>query len=103
MTERSRSRRPSVGRSGRVIAGVSGAMTVALVLLAALVLVVKLLAPSQQWLGAGWGTVAAHLFGAVVAVVLQRYADRHPGRIRWGCARGVLLIGVVLFALYWWY
>jgi hypothetical protein len=78
-------------------------MTVAVVLLAALVLVVKVVAPSQQWVGPEWGRVVAHLLAAVVAVLLQRYADRHPGRVRWWCAVGVLVIGVVVFALYWWF
>lgn len=98
-------RRPprALGRAARLLAGFSGALTVAMVLLAVVVLGAKLVVGATQGGGPGIGTVVVHLLAALVCVLLQRFADRHTGSVRTWCATAVVVITAAVLALYWWF
>ncbi|WP_020498139.1 hypothetical protein [Sciscionella marina] len=91
------------GIAGRILAWFSGAAAAALVLLALVLLGAVVVTALDDRPGPLAGTVVVHVLAALVTVVLQRFADRYPGRVRVLCSWAVLVIFVVVLALYWWF
>lgn len=91
------------GTAGRILAWCSGAATVAMVLLALIMLGAVLFAVFDGGPGPYPGAVVVHVLAAVVCVVLQRFADRYPGRTRALCSWLLLVLVAVVFVLYWWF
>jgi len=91
--------RPVRGGFGRELAG---ALAVGLSVLAIVVLVFQVLAWGRAVQGPGATMVFGHLGAAVVAVLVQRVADRADGRVATLAALGVVAItGATLWLLWW--
>jgi hypothetical protein len=92
---------PRRGRP-RFWAEISGALAVGLGALAAVVVVLQILAWIGGLPGPGLLTVAGHLVAAGLAVLAQRFADRHRGWPGMLAVLAVLVVTTVTLWLYWW-
>ncbi|MEE2034319.1 hypothetical protein [Rhodococcus chondri] len=86
-------------RAGRVLAG---AATGAVIVLALVVCVAQYLAGGRGFPGPGTEAVAAHMFGAAVAVVAQVSADRLRGPRSILAAFVVFFTASILLFTQWW-
>lgn len=80
----------------------SGALAVGMSVLAVVVVVFQVLAFFQGMPGPGPLTVFGHIAAAVLAVFVQRFADRRTG---WQAALsvlGVVAVSAAALWLYWW-
>ncbi len=84
----------------RVLRGVSGSVTVGLVVLAAVVVGAAVFAGSRP--GPGFWTVVGHVAVAVGAVVLQVFADRRRGPLAGLAAIAVLPLATTALWFWWW-
>lgn len=82
---------------------VAGALTVGLSVLAIVVLVFQVLAWMRDVPGPGATMVGGHLGAAVLAVLVQRVADRNGGWLAGLAAIAVVAITVVTMWLLWWF
>jgi hypothetical protein len=91
-------------RSGRprFWAEISGALAVGLAALAAVVVVFQILAWIGGLPGPGLLTVAGHLVATALAVLAQRFADRHRGWPGMVAVLAVLVVTAATLWLYWW-
>ncbi len=78
----------------------SGALAVGMSVLAVVVVVFQVLAFIRAMPGPGVLTVLGHVVAAVLAVFVQRYADRHTG---WAAALSVLGVVAVSGAALWFF
>jgi hypothetical protein len=92
--------RKTAGRG--LLRGISGAVTACLVLLLLAVLASQIFFQFQGYPGLGWPTVGGHVLAAVIAVVLQRIADRRRGAASVLASLAVVLDAALTFWLYWW-
>lgn len=81
-----------------MLRGLSGAVTAGLVVLAVVVVGAQYLGLQREFPGPGAVSVTAHIIAAVVAVVLQHFADH---RYRAASALASLLVFVVTGLLLW--
>jgi hypothetical protein len=93
-----RHRKP--GRS--VLPALTGILAGGLVVLALGMVAAQLYSAIHGQAGPGWPVVAAHLAGAVLAVLLQRRADHSSGRPRRLAALGVAGVFVLVVGAFWW-
>jgi hypothetical protein len=93
-------RRPD-HRAIRLLRGFSGVLAGGLVALAVVLLVVGIVAQQRALPGPGALTIAGHTVAAVVAVLVQRRADRTPGVAAAWPALGVVTLTVVVLAAQW--
>jgi hypothetical protein len=91
--------RPARGGFGRELAG---ALAVGLSVLAIVIVVFQVLAWARDMPGPGVAMVLGHLGAALVAVLVQRVADRATGLIATVAAFGVVAITAVTMWLLWW-
>lgn len=97
-----RSADPRVGVGLRVLRGLSGALAVGLVVLALVLAVAQWASGSTAVPGPGVGPLVGHGVGGVVALLLQRVADRSRGGWAVVACLGVLaVVGAVLW-IWWW-
>lgn len=87
-------------RAGVVLRGLSGSLSLGLVVLTLVVLGVQVVAISDNVEGPGVGPATGHLAGSVVAVTFQRMADRRGGL---ASVLGSLGVFVVTAAVLWWF
>lgn len=80
----------------------SGALAVGISVLAVVVVVFQVLAWVRDMPGPGATMVAGHLVAAVLAVVVQRFADRYSGWLAAVATLGVLAITGATLWLFWW-
>jgi hypothetical protein len=90
----------TVGRS--VLRGASGAVTACLVLLLLAVLASQIFFQFQGYPGLGWPAVGWHALAAVIAAVLQRFADRRRGAVSVLASLAVVGDAALTFWLLWW-
>lgn len=90
---------PARGGFGREVAG---ALAVGLSVLAIVILVFQILAWVRGVPGPGATMVGGHLGAAVLAVLVQRVADRNGGLLAGVAAVGVVAITAVTMWLLWW-
>jgi hypothetical protein len=88
--------------SVRAARGLSGLLAGGLVMLAIVVCVAQWLAGTSGRPGPGMSAVVGHVIGALVAVVLQRVADRSRGLLAALACGSVLVIAVVVLWFGWW-
>jgi hypothetical protein len=88
-------------RAVRLLCGFSGVLAGGLVALAVVLLVAALVAQQRAVPGPGTLTIAAHAVAAVVAVLVQRRADRMPDAAAAGAALAVVALTVVVLAAQW--
>jgi hypothetical protein len=81
---------------------VGGALTAGLVALAVALVVVWAVAAALGEPGPGAPMLAGHLVAAVIAVALQRVADRRAGRAGRLAAVGAVLVVAAVIGGYWW-
>lgn len=91
--------RPARGGFGREVAG---ALAVGLSVLAVVIVVFQVLAWVRNMPGPGTAMVLGHLGAAVLAVLVQRVADRATGTVAAAAALGVVAITGVTMWLLWW-
>lgn len=96
---RAEGRRPGPG--GRALRGLAGVLAGGLVVLGLGLLGTEWLAGRNGVPGPGAGTVAAHLAGAVTAVVGQAVADRRADRTGTLAALGVLAVAALVLGFGW--
>lgn len=94
-------RRPPEPGAVRLLRGLSGVLAGGLVALAAALIVAGVVAQQRGVPGPGAVSIGGHLVAAVVAVVLQRRADRTPGLQAAGWAGAVTVLTVVVLAVLW--
>jgi hypothetical protein len=85
----------------RLLRGFSGVLAGGLVTLAVVLLVAGVVAQQRGVPGPGVPAIAGHAVAAVVAVLVQRRADRMPGAPAAGAALGVMALTVVVLAVQW--
>jgi len=90
------------GGFARFARELTGALAVGLSVLAIVVLVFQVLAWIRDMPGPGATMVGGHLGAAVLAVVVQRVADRNGGWLAGLAALAVLVITGVTMWLLWW-
>jgi hypothetical protein len=88
-------------RGIRLLSGVSGVLTGGLVALAVVLLVAGIVAQQRAMPGPGVLAIAGHAVAAVVAVLVQRRADRMPGVAAAGAALAVVVLTAVVLAAQW--
>jgi hypothetical protein len=88
--------------AGRWWRGFTGSVAAGLAVVAVLVLVVGVLCFVNGAAGPGLGKLVGHPVAAVVALGLQRVADRRFGRVAAAAGGGVLVVAAVAFTLLWW-
>jgi hypothetical protein len=93
-------RRPEP-RALRLLCGFSGVLAGGLVALAVVLLVAGIVAQQRGVPGPGALTIVMHLVAAVVAVLVQRRADRARGTAAAGAALAVVALTVVALAAQW--
>ncbi|WP_337823076.1 hypothetical protein [Amycolatopsis sp. A1MSW2902] len=98
--ERHESSRKPRGRWWR---GFTGSVAAGLAVLALGVLVVGVLCLVNGAPGPGPLKLVGHPVAAVIALVLQRVADRRVGKLAVGAGAGVLVVAGVAFSLLWWF
>jgi len=91
--------RPVRGGFGRELAG---ALAVGLSVLAIVIVVFQVLAWVRDVPGPGVGMVLGHLGAAVLAVLVQRVADRASGLVATAAGLGVVVITGATMWLLWW-
>lgn len=91
--------RPERGGFGRELAG---ALAVGLSVLAIVIVVFQVLAWVRDVPGPGPAMVLGHLAAAVLAVLVQRVADRASGIVATAAALGVVAITGATMWLLWW-
>ena len=90
------------GPAGRMLRGLSGALAVGLVALTLVLAVAQWLSGPVTVSGPGTGQLVGHGAGALIALLLQRAADRSRGRRAVAAALAVLsVVGAVLW--FWWW
>lgn len=92
----------SRGRTSRFARELAGALAVGLSVLAIVVLVFQILAWIRGMPGPGATMVGGHLGAAVLAVLVQRVADRNGGWLAGLAAIAVVAITAVTMWLLWW-
>lgn len=86
----------------RALRACSGAVTVGVLTLAAVVVVTAVLAGRRHFPGPGVESVAVHVAAAVAVLVAQHYADRRRGVVAAAAALAVPVVaGVVLWTQWW--
>lgn len=90
---------PARGGFGRELAG---ALAVGLSVLAVVIVVFQVLAWARDVPGPGAAMVLGHLGAALVAVLVQRVADRATGLVATIAGLGVVVITGVTMWLLWW-
>ncbi len=98
--ERHESSRKPRGRWWR---GFTGSVAAGLAVLALGVLVVGVLCLVNGAPGPGPLKLVGHPVAAVIALVLQRVADRRVGKVAVGAGAGVLVVAGAAFSLLWWF
>jgi hypothetical protein len=97
---------PSAGPAPRYLGGpwreLSGALAVGMSVLAVVVVVFQVLAWGGGIPGPGTGTVLGHVGAAVLAVVVQRFADRLAGWAAVVSVLGVVAVSGAALWLFWW-
>jgi hypothetical protein len=93
--------RPSRARSG-FWRELSGALTVGMAVLAAVVLVFQLLAWLRGMPGPGLLMVLGHVLAAVLVVLAQQFADRRTGWVSALAVTGTALVAGATLWLFWW-
>lgn len=88
--------------SGTFGAAFSGTLCAGLVVLAVVLVGAWLIAVLSGDSGPRGVLVAGHAAAAVVAVGLQRVADRRANPVGWLAAGGVLLVTVLVGLVFWW-
>ncbi|WP_240691566.1 hypothetical protein [Amycolatopsis nivea] len=88
---------------GRWWRGFTGSVAAGLAVLALGVLVVGVLCLVNGAPGPGPLKLVGHPVAAVIALVLQRVADRRVGKVAVGAGAGVLVVAGVAFSLLWWF
>ncbi|MBO0848770.1 MAG: hypothetical protein J2P20_04860 [Pseudonocardia sp.] len=81
---------------------VGGAFTAGLVVLAVALVVIWAVAAALGQPGPGASVLAGHLVAAVLAVALQRIADRGAATAGRLAAVGAVLVVAAVIAVYWW-
>jgi hypothetical protein len=94
--------RGRTARSARFARELAGALAVGLSVLAIVVVVFQILAWIRGMPGPGATMVGGHLVAAVVAVLVQRVADRNGGWLAGLAAIAVVAITAVTMWLLWW-
>ncbi|MGO1054948.1 hypothetical protein [Crossiella sp. CA198] len=89
-------------RLGAVLRGLSGSVAAAVMLLAVLVIGAQIFAATESWAGPGWIAVIGHVVAAVLAVLLQFFADRRTGAGAWAAGIGVFVVAGAALWLWWW-
>ena len=89
-------------RTWRFWPEISGQLAVGLCVLALVVLGFQVVAWFRGTPGPGLLTVGGHVLAAVVAVVVQRFADRLRGWRVAAAVTGVLVIAAVTLWIFWW-
>lgn len=92
--------RPVTGGVG-FLRGLSGLLAGGLVATVVALGVAWVVAAGMDAPGPGVVRLVGHLVAAVVAVVAQRYADRHPGADGVAAALAVVAITVLVLAMAW--
>jgi hypothetical protein len=82
--------------------GFSGAITAALLLLALFVIAASVIAAQRGYPGPGLLELCGHSVAAVLAVLLQRFADRRRGALAWLSALAVIVVAGATLWLWWW-
>lgn len=95
-------RSPGPGRTGRWWRGLTGSLAAGLVALLLLVLGAQVAGWVNGSEGPGMLPVAGHVAGAALALVAQRFADRHEGRTAGVAGAGVVAVAVAVLWLFWW-
>ncbi|QUQ69031.1 hypothetical protein [Kutzneria sp. CA-103260] len=85
-----------------VLRGASGAVAACVVILLLAVLASQIFFQLQGYPGLGWPAVAGHAVAAVIAVLLQRAADRRAGVVSALACLAVLLDAAATLWLFWW-
>ena len=80
----------------------SGALAVGMSVLAVVVVVFQVLAFIRDMPGPGPLTVLGHIAAAVLAVFVQRFADRHAGWTAAVSVLGVVVVSGAALWLFWW-
>jgi hypothetical protein len=88
--------------AGKLLRGVSGALTAGLVVLAITLVIAQVIAGRAGHPGPGILMIVVHLSAAIVAVLLQRASDHSRRGIRWQGPLLILLLGALLFWFAWW-
>ena len=94
-------RRPPEHRGIRLLRGFSGVLAGGLVALSVALLVAGIMAQQRAVPGPGLLTIAGHAVAAVVAVLVQRRADRAAGLVAAGAALGVVALTAVVLGVQW--
>ena len=90
------------GTAGRMLRGLSGALAVGLVVLTLVLAVALWLSGPVMVSGPGTGPLVGHGAGALIALLLQRAADRSRGGRAAAASLAVLsVVGAVLW--FWWW
>jgi lipopolysaccharide export LptBFGC system permease protein LptF len=89
-------------RRARFWPEVSGALAIGLCALAVAMLGFQVLAWFQGMPGPGLLTVGGHLLAAVLAVLVQRFADRLRGTLLAAAVLGVLVLTGATLWIFWW-
>lgn len=90
------------GRRSRFWPEASGALALGLCVLALGMLGFQVVAWTRGLPGPGLPTVGGHLLAAVVAVVVQRFADRLRGWAGAAAVAGVLVVAAAVLWIFWW-
>jgi hypothetical protein len=94
---------PTRKRGGEdVLRGFSGALAMALVILALVVIGASALAVWRHYPGPGAVELGGHAVAATLAVFSQRFADRHRGSRSALAALGVIAVAGATLWLWWW-
>lgn len=93
--------RAVIGRPGRWLRGFSGLLAGGMVVLSVALIAAWFVATRMGTAGPGPDTLIWHGAGAVAAVLVQRYADRHAGVAGATAALAVVAITAAVLAVQW--
>ncbi|MFD2421996.1 hypothetical protein [Amycolatopsis pigmentata] len=94
---------PERTKFGRRWRGFTGSLAVGLVALAVVVLGAGLVSAAVGAPGPGVAPLCAHPLAAILALALQRQADRRGGRVAAAAGTGVVVSVVVVLVFFWWW
>ena len=86
-----------------LLCSISGVLAAGQVVLLLIVTGVRVISWLHGYPGQDWWLIGWHVVAAVLAVVMQRFADRHNGPTSWVSSVAVIVVAFATLCVFWWF